>query len=56
MADNNPNERPPGAPPEPFDIALGQLKTLLDAYEAKQQEKPQIPADIPRFVTYPCRS
>ena len=56
MADNNPTDKPPNAPLEPFDLALLQLNKLLDAYEARQTEKPQIPVDIPRFVTYPCRS
>ncbi len=58
MADNKPTEKPQhhSAPPDPFDLALTQVKALVEAYEAKQNEQPQIPADIPRFVTYSCRS
>ncbi len=40
---------------EPIDIALAQLTALIQSHEAKP-ETLELPADIPRFVTYSCPS
>ena len=53
--DSNKQEAQHDRPVEPFDAALAHLAALIQSLEDKREketEQAQIPADIPRFVTY----
>jgi hypothetical protein len=50
---DNTNSNP--LPPNRFDLALDQLRTLIEALEAeqaKQRENAEIPTDVPRFEVF----